>query len=161
MSALNFASTVDCRRRVGERQAQRKPIDPARLQQIAADPDIESGKIHRLFGYGRAAFFARLAADEGLWVIYERARISAGHKVLSRQPAEWRRHRRGDFDGDEAVIVALIGRGCRQFNELRATAVASGIDKRRFAAILYNLEHEKHEIWSVNSLTFFLREEQA
>jgi hypothetical protein len=159
--ALMIGSNLDCRRRVAERQARRQPIDPTRLRELAANSDIKSGDIARMFGYGRAAFFARLSADPRLWDIYAQARAIAGFDVLRARPSEWRKHRRGDLDIDEAVIVALIRRGCRQFNELRATAIASGIDEARFDAVLYNLEHEKHEIWSVNSLTFFLREEEA
>ena len=37
--------------------------------------------------------------------------------------------------------------------------LAHFVAETRFDAILYNLEHEQHEIWSVNSFTFFLRSE--
>jgi len=112
------------------------------LRVHAANPTLQSRDIPRLFGLGPAAFFACLGAHDELWAVYEEARRRAGHRVT-----RGRLHvRRGGMTGDDLKIVEAITGGARTDS---AIAAASGVDSRVFASRLYNLENEKHEIWSM------------
>lgn len=117
-------------------------IDAARLAQVASDPTIKSGAIARIFGCGRANFFAYLSTHEELWSVYADARQRAGFKV-NRRP-----HRRGILDADEIKILEAIAGGARDVSILRAAAIAAGVAPHRVSVVLYNLENEKHEIHS-------------
>ena len=118
-------------------------IDATRLAELASDPTLKAKAIARRLGMGRATLFFSLGANAELWDIYEKARLRAGYKV-GPLPAELRK-RRGPLTDDDLKIIAAIAGGART---VAAIAVASQVDPRIFAAHLYNLENEKHEIWS-------------
>lgn len=129
-------------RRLTKIASKRQPITRERLEQIASNPEISSRDIPTLFGYGPSAFFSQLAANQGLWMVYQQARTRAGQQPGRLRPADRRRH----LSNEELTIVNTIASDRRRFNEI--SEAMSHIDPARFAAILYNLEHEQHEIWS-------------
>ena len=154
----NVFAAGDCQRRLDRVYAQRLEITPARLAELAGDRTLKSGKIARQFGYGRAAFFTYLSQHEELWRVYETARLGAGFQVNKSRM----RTRRGALTDDELKIINVIRHGVRVVGEI---AAASGVEPRLFASCLYNLESEKHEIWSaaigLPPVThFFLRDEE-
>ena len=135
--------------------AARMEIDPGRLALLAGDPTLKSGKIAALFGYGRATFFSCLSQHEDLWEVYAKARHDAGFQVSHTKP------RRHALEGDDQKIINAIGQGCRT---LTAIAQSAEFDLSSFAARMYNLEHERHEIWSMqvgHGTHYFLRSEEA
>jgi hypothetical protein len=139
--AADFYASQDAKRRLSRIHAKRQVIEPARLEELAGDPKLKSGKIAALFGYGRAAFFTHLSQDHELWNVYATARVSAGHQVTKAHLLS----KRGILAGDELRIIEAIDGGARTYD---AIAAASEVDSHIFAARLYNLENEKHEIWS-------------
>jgi hypothetical protein len=139
-------------------------IDRARLAELAGDPAIKSNDLAGFFQMGPAEFFRRLSHSEELWRVYEDARTRAGVEVCSTMPVSLRRKYRAKLSPDELVIINAIPSG-RTIGELRAAAIAGGVDLGKFAKILYDLEHEKHEIFSAEvgrplATHFFLRGEE-
>lgn len=121
-------------------------INAERLEQLAGDPRIKSGDIARILGVGRANFFSYLSQNEALWNVYETARTRAGRKVNKSHL----KTRRGILAGDEIKILEAIARsGHETYANIRAAVLAQGVEPARFAVLMYNLEHEKHEIESL------------
>lgn len=116
-------------------------INPARLAELAGRRDLKSGAIARLFGCGRANFFTYLSQHDELWNIYAKARLRAGHQVTKAHLLS----KRGTLTQEDLRIINAISSGRRTRDEI---AVYAEIEPRIFDARLYNLENEKHEIWS-------------
>lgn len=155
----NVFAATDCQRRLAKIHAKRQVIDPERLEKLASDPALKSGSIARLFGYGRAAFFVYLSQHEELWRVYEDARVRAGCKTGN----AYLRARRDPLDEDDSKIIDAIAHGARTVGEIET---ALKVDPHVFATRLYNLENEKHEIWSQAIgrppvTNYFLRGEEA
>lgn len=139
-------------------------ISAARLEKIASDPRIKSSRIPHYFNAGRAAFFTHLSRHPELWEVYAEARRRAGIIVCERMPAELRRTGRRLVNSDEMKILEAIVSTDRSFSAIREAAVAAGVASQRFAALLYNLQHEKHEVWSREEgqvTRFYLRDEES
>lgn len=141
----DFDGCAQRERRLTKIASKRQPITRERLEQIARNPEIPSRAIPALFGYGPAVFFSYLAANQDLWEVYERARILAGRQPGRFRPTESRERRR-HLSNEELTIVNTIASDRRRFNDIRQAM--AHVEPARFAAILYNLEHEQHEIWS-------------
>jgi hypothetical protein len=152
----NTNTAVAVRRRTVKSQAKRQTVEPSRLRALASDPALSSGAIATAFGYTRSTFFVYLSQHEELWQVYEDARVGAGHNVGKTRL----RVKRGALDGDDRKIIDAIAHGRRTVTEI---AQFAEFDLHSFASRLYNLEHERHEIWStqVGLVTrYFLREEE-
>lgn len=140
-------------------------LDATRLAQVAGDPSIASNEVPLVMGMGRSSFFFALASDERLWEIYSTARTSAGHRVCERQFARVRADKHNGNGSDARKLLDAIRGGARRYSELRAAAIAAGVHPTKFASVLYNLENERHDIWSKErgkppATYFFLRHEE-
>jgi hypothetical protein len=140
-------------------------IDVERLRALASDPRVGGHEIARQFGIGRATFYFTLSESDELWAIYETARRAAGFTVARRTP----RQPRSLLSADEIHILEAIAGlppDARTASKIREVAIGLGITPGRFGTVLYNLENEKHEIWSQTDgkppvTRFYLREEEA
>src|SRR5260370_4087316 len=77
----NVFASGDSQRRLARVHAKRQEIEPARLEQLAGDPNLKSGSIARQFGNGRATFFVYLTQHEELGDMYATARLRIGKKL--------------------------------------------------------------------------------
>ncbi len=150
------------RQRMSRLAAQRLPITLERLGTIAGNPKIKSADIPAKFGYGRSAFFKLLSTNLEFWRVYERARTLAGFEVRGLGLTE---RKRKTFSPDEQIVVDSIRAGHRRPGELRAAAIAAGVDACRYDTVVYVLENEKHEIASYAEgqppvTRFFTRDER-
>ena len=137
----NAFASADCRRRLAQIPAKRQTIDAARLAELAGNPALKSDAIARQFGYGRATFFMYLNQHEELWDVYEQARLRAGKKVAKANL----RTKRGPLSDDDLKIIDAVTHGARTVAAIEA---ASEVNPRIFASLLYNLENERHELYS-------------
>lgn len=121
-------------------------IDAARLDTLAGDPNIKSGEIAQIFGVGRATFFHYLSNHEELWNVYANARMRAGKQITK---AHLLPSRRGPLNAVEITMLEVIALSQEHtYSAIREAAIAAGVEPRQFSGLLYNLEHEKHEIES-------------
>jgi hypothetical protein len=137
-----------------------RTINPETLAKLASDPKLKAKDVAAGCGFGRAAFFYALGQNSELSGIYKRGRAVAGHPAFN-LPA-LRKQKREAFDEAELSILAAIGSGRRTMDAIRAAVV----NPQTVAAKLYNLESEKHEIWSAPvgyppRTHYFLRSEEA
>ena len=150
------------RQRMSRLAAKRLPVTPERLDEIAGNPAIKSRAIPAMFGYGVAAFFKYVGGEPELWRVYAAARNRAGFVVSNFGPTE---KKRKSLPDEEQIIIDGIRANNRRPNELRAFAIAAGVDARRYDTVVYILENEKHEIESYAEglppvTRFFTRDER-
>ncbi len=139
-------------------------IDVERLRELASDPRIGGRDIPRILGIGFAKFFFTLGESDELWSVYESARRGAGFTVARRTPQK----PRALLSVDEIhVLEAIAGLppDLRTASKIREVALTLGVEPGRFGTVLYNLENERHEIWSQTDgkppvTRFYLREEE-
>jgi hypothetical protein len=145
-----------------------RTINPETLAALASDPKLKPGDIAAGCGFSRAQFFFMLSQQQRLWDVYEAGRDRAGMPVSSGRLESLRvRRKKGDrFDAVELSILGAIGAGLRTMNAIRTFVIDEGHKPQTVAASLYNLENEKHEIWSATvgfppQTHYFLRSEES
>jgi hypothetical protein len=140
-----------------------RSIDVALLAKVAGDPTIKSEQVARHLGFNRSSFYYTLTRSDALWEVYAEARSKAGFRVNARRRAE-QRNPHGILKQEEIAVLEAIASTDRTYGAVRVAALAAGVDPRRFSAVLYSLENEKHEIWSDETgrvTKFYLRGEES
>jgi hypothetical protein len=137
-----------------------RTINRETLARLASDPKLKPKDIAKGCGFGRAFFFMTLGQNPALTEIYKTGRERAGFPAFD-LPA-LRKQKHGPLDEVELSIIGAIGNGRRTMDAIRAAV----INPQTVAAKLYNLENQKHEIWSVEvghppRTHYFLRSEEA
>jgi hypothetical protein len=137
-----------------------KSIDPARLAMVAADAKLSAVAIAAEFDLPAPAFYAKLAHSERLAAIYSQGRLRAGVPIFSMRKL---RVKAGRFSNDERSILDTIADGRRRMCEIVAV---TGLEPNHAGALLYNLEHERHAVWTMREglppvTRYFLRAEEV
>lgn len=143
-----------------------RPINPDTLAALASDASLTPADVAAGCGFGKSTFFMMLGQNQRLTDIYEAARARAGVPVVKAGLRTSKREKRASHDEVELSILAAVRSGLRTMNVIRTAVINEGHAPATFAARLYNLENEKHEIWSAQvgcppQTHYFLRSEEA
>jgi len=141
-----------------------RTIDPETLEKLAGDPTLKPKDIAAGCGFGKSYFFMMLGQNQRLTDIYETARAGAGVPVFKAGLRTSKREKRASLDEAELSILDAIRGGCRTMSAIRTAVISTGHAPAPFAAKLYNLENERHEIWTMQvgcQTHYFLRCEAA